>query len=321
MSPILLLLLGFALLFIGGEILVRGAVSLAFRIKISTLVVGMTVVSFVTSAPELFVSLEALIKDSSNIALGNTIGSNLANIALVLGVTAVIFPVRISKPTLLLNYPMMLIASFTLGLVLYFFKSIPVAFGFFFVALLVVFVCILIVKSRRENLRNDAHKKIVVENTSDDSLLKIIIFLILGVVSLKYGADFLVDAAKDLATNFGVSDRVIAVTVLAIGTSVPELATSIVAAFKKEDNLLMGNLIGSNMFNILAVLGITAAFKRINIDDSAILSFDYFWMLGVTLALGLLIYIFSKQKIARKEGFFLILIYLFYMYQTIDKFI
>ena len=321
MSPIILLLLGFALLFVGGEVLVRAAVSLAFRIKISTLVVGMTVVSFVTSAPELFVSLEALIKDSSNIALGNAIGSNIANITLVLGITAVIFRVTISKQTLLLNYPMMLIASFALGLVLFFFKSIPVAFGFFFIALLIIFVWILIVKSRRENLRNYAHKQIVIENTSDDSLLKIITFLILGVVSLKYGADFLVDAAKDLATNFGVSDRIIAVTVLAIGTSIPELATSIVAAFKKEDNLLMGNLIGSNMFNILAVLGITAAFKKINIDDSAIFSFDYFWMLAVTLALGLLIYIFSKQKISRKEGVFLILIYLFYMYQTIDKFI
>jgi len=321
MSPIILLLLGFALLFIGGEILVRGAVSLAFRIKISTLVVGMTVVSFVTSAPELFVSLEALIKDSSNISLGNAIGSNIANITLVLGVTAVIFRVTISKQTLLLNYPMMLIASFALGLVLFFFKSIPVAFGFFFIALLIIFVWILIVKSRRENLRNYAHKQIVIENTSDDSLLKIITFLILGVVSLKYGADFLVDAAKDLATNFGVSDRIIAVTVLAIGTSIPELATSIVAALKKEDSLAVGNLIGSNMFNILAVLGITASFKEINIDDSAIFSFDYFWMLAVTLALGLLIYIFSKQKISRKEGIFLILIYLFYMYQTIDKFI
>ena len=232
MSSVLFLFLGFLLLFLGGEILVRGSVSLALRMKISTLVVGMTVVAFATSAPELFVSLKAISENSSNIALGNSIGSNIANIALVLGFTAMIFRVRISAQTLSLNYPVMLAASFLLGLVLYFFKGIPVYFGFLFVGILLLFVGLLIVASRKQHIESEDAVKSLYE-TPNDSLLKSILFLIAGIFLLKYGADFLVDSTKILANMFGVSDRVIAVTAVAIGTSIPELATSIIAALKK----------------------------------------------------------------------------------------
>ena len=317
MSSTILLLLGFVLLFFGGELLVRGSVSLALKMKISTLAVGITVVSFATSAPELFVSLQAVLEGSSNIALGNVIGSNIANIALVLGVTAIIFRVKISKQTLSLHYPIMLGASFLFGGVLYCFKGIPVNLGFLFVALLLLFVWLLIANSRKEYLKDENKEDELLEKAPYDSLLKNVVFLILGVVLLKYGADFLIDSTKILAKNFGISDRVIAVTIIAIGTSIPELATSIIAALKREENLAVGNLIGSNIFNILAVLGITASVKEINIDDSAIFSFDYFWMMAITLVVGLLIYVFSKQQISRKEGVFLVLIYLFYMYQTL----
>ena len=316
MSSVLFLFLGFLLLFLGGEILVRGSVSLALRMKISTLVVGMTVVAFATSAPELFVSLKAISENSSNIALGNSIGSNIANIALVLGFTAMIFRVRISAQTLSLNYPVMLAASFLLGLVLYFFKGIPVYFGFLFVGILLLFVGLLIVASRKQHIESEDADKSLYE-TPNDSLLKSILFLIAGIFLLKYGADFLVDSTKILANMFGVSDRVIAVTAVAIGTSIPELATSIIAALKKEENLAIGNLIGSNVFNILAVLGITAVFKEINIDDAAILEFDYLWMMLITLLLGLLIYMFSKQQISRKEGALLVALYFCYIYSIL----
>ena len=316
MSSALFLFLGFLLLFLGGEILVRGSVSLALRMKISTLVVGMTVVAFATSAPELFVSLKAISENSSNIALGNSIGSNIANIALVLGFTAMIFRVRISAQTLLLNYPVMLAASFLLGVVLYFFKGIPVYFGFLFVVILLLFVGLLIVASRKQHIESEDANKSLYE-TPNDSLLKSILFLIAGIFLLKYGADFLVDSTKILANMFGVSDRVIAVTAVAIGTSIPELATSIIAALKKEENLAIGNLIGSNVFNILAVLGITAVFKEINIDDAAILEFDYLWMMLITLLLGLLIYVFSKQQISRKEGALLVALYFCYIYSIL----
>jgi len=317
MSPIILLLLGFILLFFGGELLVRGSVSLALIMKISTLVVGMTVVAFATSAPELFVSLRAVFEGSSNIALGNSIGSNIANIALVLGVTAIIFRVKISKQTLFLNYPIMFCASFILGVVLYLFNGIPVNVGFLFVILLILFVWLLIKNSRKEHLQAATNVSGILEEASHDSLLKSVVLLISGIFLLKYGADFLVDSTKILAQSFGISDRIIAVTVVAIGTSIPELATSIIAALKKEENLAVGNLIGSNIFNILAVLGITAFFKEINMDDAAIFSSDYCWMMAITFLVGLLIYIFSKQYISRKEGLFLMLIYLLYMYTTL----
>jgi len=249
--------------------------------------------------------------------LGNAIGSNIANIALVLGVTAIIFRVKISKQTLSLNYPIMFCASFILGVVLYLFNGIPVNVGFLFVILLILFVWLLIANSRKEHLEAATNVSGILEEASNDSLLKSVLLLISGVFLLKYGADFLVDSTKILAQSFGVSDRIVAVTVVAIGTSIPELATSIIAALKKEENLAVGNLIGSNIFNILAVLGITASFKEINIDDAAIFYSDYCWMMAITFLVGLLIYIFSKQYVSRKEGLFLILIYLLYMYTTL----
>ena len=317
MTPSLFLLLGLVLLFFGGELLVRGSVSLALKMKISTLVVGMTIVSFATSSPELFVSLQAVLDGSSNIAFGNVIGSNIANITLVLGVTAMIFRVQISKQTLTLNYPIMLLASILLGAVLYFFNGVPVGVGFLFVGMLLLFAWLLILTSRKDHLKAATEEDELLEKASHDPIYKNILYLVAGVVLLKYGADFLVDSTKQLAKNFGVSDRVIAVTVVAIGTSIPELSTSIIAALKKEDSLAVGNLIGSNIFNILAVLGVTASVKGITIADPKILSFDYIWMIAITLVVGLFIYTFSKSKISRKEGVVLLLIYFSYLYFSV----
>lgn len=317
MSPIILLLIGLVLLFFGGELLVRGSVSLALKLKISTLVVGMTIVSFATSSPELFISLKAVLDGSNNIAFGNVIGSNIANITLVLGITAMIFRVKISKQTLTLNYPMMLLSSIVLGGVLYFFNGIPVMVGFLFVVLLLLFSWVLILTSRKDHLKAAKDEDELLEKVSHDHIVKNIIFLLLGIMLLKYGADSLVNSTKLIAKSFGVSDRLIAVTVVAIGTSIPELTTSIIAALKKEDSLAVGNLIGSNIFNILAVLGITASVKEINIVDSAIFSFDYVWMILITLVVGLFIYLFSKNQISRKEGVLLLLIYIFYISKSL----
>jgi len=317
MSPTISLLLGLVLLFFGGELLVRGSVSLALKMRISTLVVGMTVVSFATSAPELFVSLQAVLGGSNDIAFGNVIGSNIANITLVLGVTALIFRVQISEQTITLNYPILLLSSLVFGGVLYFFGGIPQAIGFLFIILLLVFVWVLIRKSRRDNLKTAAEEDGLLEEVAHDSLVKSLGFLIAGIIVLKFGADYLVDGTIAIASKFEVSERVIAVTVVAIGTSIPELATSIVAALKKEDNLAIGNLIGSNIFNILAVLGVVASIKEIELADTAILSFDYVWMILITFVLGLFIYAFSKREISRTEGVLLLLIYISYLYFSI----
>lgn len=313
----ILFFVSFIMLFIGGDLLVRSSVSLALRMRISTLVVGMTVVSFATSAPELFVSLQAVLDGSNDIAFGNVIGSNIANITLVLGVTALIFRMKISEQTITLNYPILLLSSLVFGGVLYFFGGVPQSIGFLFIFLLLVFVWMLIRKSRKDNLKAATDEDELLEKVSDDSLIKSLGFLIVGIVLLKFGADYLVDGTIAIAKKFEISERVIAVTIVAIGTSIPELATSIVAALKKEHNLAIGNLIGSNIFNILAVFGVVASVKEITIVDSAILSFDYVWMIIITFVLGLFIYTFSKRQISRVEGVFLLLIYISYLYFSI----
>ena len=318
MSPTIALLLGLLLLFFGGELLVRGSVTLALKMRISTLVVGMTVVSFATSAPELFVSLRAVLNGSTDIAFGNIIGSNIANITLVLGVTALIFRVKISEQTATLNYPFLLLASLVFGGVMYCFKGIPQEVGFLFIFLLLVFTWLLISKSRKENLKLATEEGELLEVASFDSLFKSLGFLVAGIVLLKFGADYLVEGTIAIAKKFEISERVIAVTVVAIGTSIPELVTSIVAAIKKEDSLAIGNLVGSNIFNILAVLGVVSSIEGIAITETAILSFDYAWMIIITFILGLFIYAFSKREISRSEGVILLLIYFTYLYFSLS---
>ena len=317
MSPTILLLVSLVVLFLGGELLVRGSVSLALKMKISALVVGMTIVAAGTGAPEVFVSVQAILQGSSSISLGNVIGSNIINITFILGITAIIYRIKISKQTLSLNYPVMLGAFVLLGGVLYFFKGIPVGVGVLFVMIFILFTWFLIATSRKEQLKAEIMQDELSEVTVQDSLLKSIVMLVFSIVLLKFGAKWLVDSAGTLAKNFGISDRIIGVTIVAVGTSIPELVTTVIAALKKENDIAIGNLIGSNIFNIVGVLGIAASLREINIDDPAIFSFDYFWMLGVALVFGFLIYMFSKQEISRKHGIFLVLIYLFYIYKTL----
>jgi len=312
MSPIIFFILGLLLLYVGGELLVKGAISVSKRLNISTLVVGLTIVSLATSAPELLVCLQAALDSNSNIVFGNIIGSNIANIALVLGVTSIIFRVKISKQTLNVNYPIMLGVSILFALILYFLKGLNNYTGYFFIVLLSFFIWFLIKNSRKE------HNLTVDElNEKKPSILFNFLFIILGVILLKCGADWLVDGTIYIAKIFNVSDRVIAVTVVAIGTSIPELVTSIIAALKKEENLAVGNLIGSNIFNILAVLGLTSTFYNLTVDDVKILYFDLPWMLGITIFLGVIIYITSKSEISRKEGFLMLVLYILYIIYSI----
>ena len=180
-----------------------------------------------------------------------------------------------------------------------------------------MFTWLLISKSRKENLKLASEDGELLEQASSDSLFNSLGFLVAGIVLLKFGADYLVEGTIAIAKKFEISERVIAVTVVAIGTIIPELATSIFAALKKEHNLAVGNLIGSNIFNVLTVLGIVASIKEINISDSAILSFDYVWMITITFIIGLFILFFSKRQISRTEGIILLLIYISYLYFSI----
>ena len=314
MMEVFFFIFGLVLLYLGGESLVKGAVSLSAKLRISTLIVGLTIISFATSAPELFVSLQAAFEGKSDIAFGNVIGSNIANIALVLGITAMIFRVNISRQTLNFNYPVMLLSSIALAGVLYFINALSTAIGVVFIATLLLFLAYLVKQTKLDRVTN-LHQ----EEATKPSLLQSCGGILLGIVLLKFGADWLVEGTIYIAKSLNISDRIIAVSVVAIGTSIPELATSIVAALKKEENLAVGNLIGSNIFNVLAVLGITAAIKPLTVNDPQIISFDIPWMLGISFVLGIVIYVRSKYVISRKEGAFLLLLYLTYVFLLINK--
>ena len=318
MMTIFILFLGFILLFFGGELLVRASVSLATKMNVSTLVIGMTVVSFATSAPELFVSLKAVFSNSGDISLGNSIGSNIANIAFVLAITAIFFKVKIAKKVLSLNYPLLLIASLLLAFILYYFKGVSSFIGYLFVIILITYILILINDARDNQLNAKSEERVVISSKNTITYFKSISMLLLGVLLLKYGADFLVNSAMNIADYFEVPERVIAVTIVAIGTSIPELAASIIAAYRNEDSLAIGNLIGSNVFNIFAVLGLTAIIKPINMIEKALLSFDTMWMLAITIVFGASLYLNKKRYLYRKEGLFLFIMYLLYIYLALN---
>ena len=313
MYSLLFLILGFVLLYYGGEFLVKGSVNLAAKFNISKLVAGMTIVSFATSSPELFVSIEAIVNKSSDIVFGNIIGSNIANIALVLGCTALFFNINVSDKTLKIDFPFLFFATFSVGYILYFLGKITFFTGLILLMILTAYLFYIISSSRNEK------NSIVDQEEKDDksTYLNCFTYLILGIVLLKYGADFLVSSAIDIATLLNIEERIIAVTVVAIGTSVPELATSIVAALKKEVDLAVGNIVGSNIFNLLAVLGITALYKEIEIMNNDILSIDYLFMFVITVIFGVMLYFFDKGKINKLKGGILLLIYFSFIYYSI----
>jgi len=306
---IVFILIGLVLLVVGGEFLVRASVALSFKLNVSRMVIGLTVVSFATSAPELLVSLQAALSGFSDISLGNVIGSNIANLGLVLGITAIITSIAVDREFYRFNWPAMMIFS----IALYYFLStggnISRLEGIILIVGLALFLFLLIRRSRRKT-------EIAVEGI-DDSLketsnCKMIIWLLIGGVALWGGSELLVSGAVDLATMLGVSERVISVTMIAIGTSVPELAASVIAALKKEKALSLGNLIGSNIFNIASVLGITAIIQPIYIQSDQILTNDIFWMIGIAFAIAPLAFLPKKFLFSRYKGVILFVSYVIF---------
>ncbi|WP_353778142.1 calcium/sodium antiporter [Winogradskyella sp. 3972H.M.0a.05] len=306
---ILWVILGFILLVVGGEFLVRSSVAMSFKFNISKLVIGMTVVSFATSAPELLVSLNAALSGSPAIAINNVVGSNIANIGLVLGITALIGSISVDKSFYSFNWPVMML--FSLGMY-YFLKNdgqLTPAEGGVLVAALVVFLILLIRRTKKDKVIEE-----VDDALAQVSYFKIIIWLILGAVALYFGSDWLVEGAKDIARSVGVSEAVISVTMIAIGTSVPELAASVIAAARQEKAISLGNLIGSNIFNIGSVLGLTSIIKTIPVTEAEILNRDIFWMIGFAAVLLPMIFIPKKFQISRYKGFVLVFAYSLFIY-------
>ncbi|WP_372919871.1 calcium/sodium antiporter [Salegentibacter sp.] len=307
---ILFILIGLALLVVGGEFLVRAAVALSFKLSVSRMVIGLTVVSFATSAPELIVSLQAALGGFSDISLGNVIGSNIANIGLVLGITAIISSLAVDREFYRFNWPVMMLFSFALYYFLKTGENISRIEGLALLIALIIYLIVLIYRSRKK-------AELPVEGI-DDSLkkttnFKMIIWLLIGGGTLWGGSELLVSGAVDLATALGVSERVISVTMIAIGTSVPELAASVIAALKKEKAISLGNLIGSNIFNIASVLGITALIQPIYLQSDEILTSDIFWMIAFSFVLVPLAFLPKQYLFSRYKGMILFVGYVIFI--------
>ena len=312
-TPLILLMLSIVILYVSGEIIIKSSVFIANVLRVPTLIIGLTVVSFATSLPEIFVSIEALLKGSSNIALGNVFGSNIANLSLVMAILAILNNLNISKQTFKIDYPFLLIISLSLGIVMLFSFSINFWIGTLFLIIL-IFYLIYVINIGHDSESLDTNRTRDIESYKNKfQIIKNITLLLFGVFALKLGADMLVKNTIDIASYFGISDRVIAVTIVAFGTSVPELVTSIVASYKKQQGLAIGNLIGSNIFNILAVIGISSIIKEIKITDKEIIYYDYIYMLFVTFLLGLFIYVSKNKIISKHHGYFLLTVYVIYI--------
>jgi len=308
------LILGLFILIVGGDFLVRGASSIALRAHLSPLVVGLTIVAFGTSAPELLISLNAAISGNPDLAMGNVVGSNICNLALVLGITVLIGPVKVQSDSIKIDWPVAMISA----LLLFWWAqdgNLSIGEGVFFVVFLLSYTFFIIRKSRKENISAEAlADELDLPDEPSSNVWIDVSYLVIGGVGLYFGSDWFVGGAKELATFLGVSQRVIGITVLALGTSLPELVTAIVASFKRETDLALGNLMGSNIFNILSILGITTMVKPIHVNET-ILQVDMLWMLGITLIILPMMLI--QRKLGKPEGIILLMIYVYYTYTVI----
>lgn len=305
------LLGGLLLLVIGGEFLVRSSVGLSLKLNLSKMIIGLTVVSFATSAPELIVSIQSAMDGFSGLALGNVIGSNIANIALVLGITALIAPMMIEKDFFKFNWPWMMLFSIVLYGMLHMGNNLERWEGIALVGLIILFLILLIRRARKnpDVVEIDEIEQVV-------AWWKIILFLILGGIALWQGSELLVTGAVEIASNLGIPESIIAVSMVAIGTSVPELAASIIAAVKQEKAISLGNLIGSNIFNIGSVLGITAIIQpfSIDIESMGLLHNDIYWMIAISFSILPLAYLARKFEITRLKGAIYVISYAAFLY-------
>ena len=298
---------GLIILLYSGNFLVKGGVSLARHYNISTLVVGVTIISFGTSAPELLVSVQAAVAGHPDIAIGNVIGSNIANIALVLGLTTIILPIPVRKNSIVIDWPIMMFAGILLYILLMD-NWLSLWEGLIFVVFLTAFLVWSIHKSRLQNL--------ILKEVPPKPSMSIpvsVLVVLASSVGLAVGSNWLVKGAAEIAETLGVSERIISITIIAFGTSVPELATSLIAAVKKETDISIGNIIGSNIFNIFGILGITSVIKSIPVNFFAF-RLDIAWMLSIFLLLFAFILPAKGGRLRRWEGVILFLVYLVYIY-------
>lgn len=304
---IALIIIGLILLVLGGDWLVDGAVGIARRAKLSPMVIGLTIVAFGTSAPELLVSIQAAIGGNPGIALGNVVGSNIANIALILGLTALIHPIPVAGATIRIDTPFLVFATIALTIITILCGALNRLEGIIGLALLLLFISYQIRNSRETN-------KDVETSTAAPPIWKSIILLVVGIAALKFGAQWLVDGAVAIASALGVDDRIIGLTIVAIGTSLPELFASVIAARRGNVDLAVGNVVGSNLFNIMCVLSASCAISPI-VSVPTGFTTDCLWMLALTLLIWLQLR--TDHMLTRAEGTVLLCTYITFIALTI----
>ena len=297
-------------LIVGGEWLLRAAVGASNRFAIPKFIIGMTIVSFATSLPELIVSIRSALEGYPDLALGNVVGSNIANLGLVLGVVLLFTRIEVSKSFYQSDWPMMFIASILLWVFIQN-GTITALEGLGLVILLVLMLVYLLrLKDKSDFVADDLNTLL--------SWPKIGLFIVFGSAFLAFGSELLVNGAVQVASQLGVSERIIAITVVSVGTSVPELAASLVAIAKKENAISIGNLLGSNLFNILAVLGITSLIHPLTVVDNTLLDFDIYVMIGIAALLIPLVFLPKRMEMYWRDGLVLLAVYVLFIATTIN---
>lgn len=308
----ILLLLGFVFLIKGAGFLVDGASSVAKKFNISNLVIGLTIVAFGTSAPELFVNLFASFNGTTDIAIGNIVGSNIANVFLILGIAAIIYPIKVGKGTVWKEIPLSLLAAVLLlilandrlvdGLG---FNALTRSDGAVLIAFFVIFIYYTFGIAKNQDTNDGQEAPKVYSGLTSAGLI------FLGLIGLVIGGQWIVNSATIIATNFGLSDALIGLTIVAIGTSLPELATSAVAAYKKNSDIAVGNVVGSNVFNIFWILGLSSIIKPLPFKPE--LNFDLWVAVGASILLFIWMFLGKRHTLERWQGVTFILIYFGYI--------
>ena len=302
------ILFGIILLSHGGDILTKSSVDLSLKFSVPKIIIGMTVVSFATSAPELIVSLNATLNGLSNFAIGNVIGSNIANIGLVLGIITIIYPITLQQRFYTSDFPILMLSTFLFYLLLITGNKISRVEGIILLVMIsLILIYLFLYQKKSISEFSDAG------DTSKISIPKSIFYVLFSGLLLWLGSETLIKSAISVANRYEISERVISVTMVAIGTSIPELAASVVASIKKQNDLSIGNLIGSNIFNLLVVIGITSTVMPIEQIDSKIIYNDMLWVILFSAIILPLAYLKKRNILSRKKGIILLTLYLIFI--------
>ena len=305
---ILLILIGFTLLIKGADFLVDGSSAIAKKLHISEIIIGLTIVSIGTSMPELFVSTTSALQGSSDISIGNIIGSNICNLLFILGLSSIIRPVKFQKQTKWIENPMSIILTFIFFIICTTNQYIIRFEGIILIGLFILFLIYTIIMAKRN--QQDVIIQFSTEETQKISIIKNAMLVILGIIILKFGGELVVENAKRIAVALNISEKVIGLTIVAIGTSLPELVTSITAAIKNESDIAIGNIVGSNIFNMLLIIGTSAIIKPItyNVTYNSQMAILFIGMIMITI----FPFIKPKDTLSRLEGLACVFLYIFY---------